>query len=89
MCVCIHTHTYICVYICKIVSFSPRYNVSKGKMTTSKSQGEEILQRSSAEVFSTLIKINTSQLSLTHLNDGDENDHFRKTGKVSSTKGND
>lgn len=57
-------------------------------MTTSKSQREEILQRPSAEVFSTLIKVNTSQLSLTHLNDGDENYLLRKTGKV-YTKGND
>lgn len=59
-------------------------------MTTSKSQKEEILQRP-VEVISTSIKVNTSQLSLMHLNDGDENCHLlaqRKTGKV-SIQGND
>ena len=74
-----------------MVGFYPGYNLSKRKMTTSKSQKEEILQRPSAEVISTLIKVNTSQLSLMHLNDGDENCHLlaqRKTGKV-SIQGND
>lgn len=49
-------------------------------MTTAKSQKEEILKRLSAEVFSTLIEVNTSQRSLTHLNDGDENHHLSGPG---------
>lgn len=58
-------------------------------MTTSKSQKKGILQRPSAEVFLTLIRVNTSQLGLMHLNDGDENYHLsRETGKV-PVKGND